>query len=590
MTRLKGKAVSPGIATGRALRYDAPRQAVLIERIAAGDLERERWRLDNGIKKTLAQLLKISRDLRRKTGQDVALIIESQVMLLRDSLLVEEIKGLIGREKVNAEWAIKEVERKYIDIFTSIPDLSFKAKSNDISDIFARLLGNLQRSRGRGRDRAAERELADAILVADDLTPSEAARLLSGGRPQGLILMRGGTTSHTTILARALEIPTLVEIGEAGAAIAANDLLILDAVASEVIVEPSPEELAESTVKKEKFRRYQERLQAISRLPDRTRDDHPFTLQANIELPQESDIVLAHGAKGIGLFRSEFLFLDPHAGLSEDEQFLIYKNIAQKIYPHPVVIRTFDVGRDKIETATPAVPEPNPSLGLMSTRLMLQQPDILKLQMKALLRANASGNIRILLPMITEVEELQAAKEILRQAREELDRRGQHPPKVMKVGIMVEIPAAISLIPRLGAEVDFFSVGTNDLIQYLLAVDRNNSAVAYLYNPFHPAVVQALVEIQRHCQAIGREVSVCGEMAGQPLPALMLLGMGYRIFSMNPFSLSEIKRLFTATDFDYLKRLIPRLAKLASRSEVEQTLSEALLRRYPDLLLTQQLL
>jgi len=586
MVHLKGKAVSPGISIGKAFLYARAHQAVQLEPITAADVEKEWWRLDNAIKKTLAQLGKINRNLRRKTGQDIAMIIESQVMLLRDSMLVGEIKSYIEHELVKAEWAIKEVERKYIGIFSSIPDLSFKAKSNDISDIFGRLLDNLRRT----RERKPAPEITDVIVVADDLTPSETARLLSGGRPLGLVLNQGGETSHTTILARALEIPTIVDTVEATTVIADNDLLIVDAMANIVIVNPAADTIAEGATKKEKYRRYKQQLQALSRLPDRTRDGHPFTLMANIELPQETDIVLSYGAKGVGLFRSEFLFLDPRTSLSEDEQHLIYKSIAQKIFPHPVVIRTFDLGRDKMETEADFRPEKNPSLGLMSMRLLLQKPDILRLQITAILRANTSGNIRILFPMITEMEEILAAKEILGEARDELMRRGKFHPKDMKIGIMVEIPAVISLIPRLSDEVDFFSVGTNDLIQYLLAVDRNNSAVSYLYSPFHPAVVQALLEIRRLCHAAGKEVNVCGEMAGQPLGALLLLGMGYDQFSMNPISLSEVKRLFTALDYSYLKRLVPQLARLSSRAEVEEHLVEALLRKYPRLLIHQQLL
>ncbi len=258
------------------------------------------------------------------------------------------------------------------------------------------------------------------------------------------------------------------------------------------------------------------------------------------------------------------------------------------MFPHPLVIRTFDLGRDKSDPALSLQPEENPSLGLMAVRLFLQKRDLFKIQIKAIQRANSSGNIRILFPMITEIEEVHAIRALLEETREELQHEGRLPKKELPVGIMIEIPAAVQLISHLSQEVDFFSVGTNDLIQYLLAVDRNNSLVSYLFSPFHPAVIHALLDIRRQAERIGKEVTVCGEMAGRSLPALLLLGLGFRSFSMNPMAIAEIKRIFTAVRAADVRRMASRLLSFSSRSEIEEYLTEALLKKYPSLFLAQQ--
>jgi phosphotransferase system enzyme I (PtsI) len=580
MVRIQGKAVSPGIAMGKALLHDVAREEVRAESIAPRAVEREIWRLENAVKKSRAQLKKIHLNLRKIMGADAAFIIESQNMLLKDSHLLGEIKDAIAGRLVKAEWAIHSVERKYQEIFRAIPDLSFKAKSNDVSDALNRLIANLKKSPA---SRAAATEVAgQVILVADDISPSEAATLMSSRRLLGLVLNKGGETSHTAILARTLGIPAILDTGHATEAIASGDTLALDSVAGEVIVQPTPEVEAEIARKIKEFRRYKEQLKALSQVPELTRDRHQFHLYANIELPFESEVVQSYGAKGIGLFRTEFLYLDSQMSISEEEQCLIYKKIAQNVFPHPLVIRTYDLGRDKPVPGQPRR-EANPSLGLMAVRLFLRDREPFKVQIKAIMRANASGNIRILFPMVTEIEEVRAIRAIMAEAKKELQRAGTYPKRDIKVGIMLEIPAAVHLIPHLGDLVDFFSVGSNDLIQYLLAVDRNNPDVSYLFSPFHPAFLHALKEIRSASERLGKEVTVCGEMAGQRIPALMLLGMGFTNFSMNALAIAEIKRAFTQIDYARLRRVVGQLGRFGSRTEVEEFLNAELRKLYPDL-------
>jgi phosphotransferase system enzyme I (PtsI) len=581
MLRIKGKAVSPGITLGPAMLYDFAREVIRPENISPKAVEREIWRLENAVKKSRAQLKKINFGLQKIMGKDAAFIIETQYMLLKDSHLLDDIKDAIQGRLVKAEWAIKEVERKYLELFRTIPDLSFQAKSNDISDVLNRLIANLKKSAAARP--AAGVQPGQVILVADDITPSEAATLMSNKQLLGLVLNKGGETSHTAILARTLGIPAILDTVNATGAIASGDTLALDSLSGEVIVQPTPEVEAEIGKKIENFRKYKEELKALSQLPELTRDRHQFHLHANIELPFESEIIQSYGAKGIGLFRTEFLYLDSKMSISEAEQCMIYKQIAQNVFPHPLVIRTYDLGRDKSDPAKPRH-EDNPSLGLMAVRLFLRDREPFKIQIKAILRANTSGNIRILFPMITEIEEVRAIRTIMAEAKKELQRAGTYPRKDVKVGIMLEIPAAVRLIRFLGGDVDFFSVGTNDLIQYLLAVDRNNSDVSYLYSPFHPAFIHILKEIRSEVDHIGKEVTICGEMAGQRIPALMLLGMGFTDFSMNALAIAEIKRVFTRIDYTRLRRIVGQLGQFSSRTEIQEFLTAELERLYPGLL------
>jgi len=580
MVRIKGRAVSTGIGSGRALLYKAHEEVVHRIAIAEDEVEKELWRLSNALRKTSAQLKKIRHDLEKVVGRDSALIIESQSLLLKDSNLVDAIRDQIREQRVRSEWAIKEVERKYSGLFQKVADRTFQEKIRDISDVLGRIIANLRRSPGA----VEESPEGDLVLVADDLTPSEAAKLIGRGGIQGIVLTGGGETSHTVILARAREIPTIVGATGATEAVTAGDPVVVDGVAGEVIIRPTVAILAEVEQKRQQYQAYRVHLGAVSRLPNQTRDGRRFNLLANIELPEEVDHAMASGAMGIGLFRTEFLYLDARAGLSEDEQVLTYKELAQKAFPHPAVIRTFDLGRDKVEPGGESGEE-NPSLGQMAVRMFLKRREEFKLQLRAILRANQSGNIRLLLPMITEIEEVLAVRALLAEATEELARKGRAPARKTPVGIMIEIPGVIPLMPHLRGLVDFFSVGTNDLIQYVLAVDRNNHAVSYLYSPFHPAVVSALRAIRRHADQLGCEITVCGEMAGQCFPGLMLLGLGFTDFSMNPMAISEQKRIFTGVDTRFLKTTVNKLSAISSRSQVEETLIEALVRRYPALFL-----
>lgn len=585
MKKIIGKPVSSGIIIGKALLFNSHKEIVFKENISQDAIEKEINRFENAVKKTRAQLKKIYLNLHKTMGKDSALIIETQYLLLKEGNLITDIRDLIVAELVNTEWAIKEIEKKYIELFSKIMDLSFKERINDISDVLSRLIKNLKIHK---KDDAPDVE--NVILVADDIPPSMAANLMSRGKLLGLLLDYGGETGHTTILARTLEIPTIIHTIDASHLIANDDLLIVDGLSGEVYINPTQATIAKINIKKEKYQVYKEHLKEVIKLPDMTKDKQPFKLLGNIELAFESDALLSHGAKGIGLFRTEFLFMDPNIAFSMDQQYMIYKSVAQKMYPYPVVIRTFDVGRDKVyDSFQIEEDEVNPALGVMAVRLFLRQKEMFKTQIKGILRANESGNIKLLFPMVTEIEEVHTIRALVEEAKDELKKDNYYPGKSVKFGIMIEIPGAVALINHLANAVDFFSIGTNDLIQYSLAVDRNKDSVAYLYNPFHPGVVKILMDIREEIAKIGKEVTVCGEMAGKPFTALMLLGMGYNSFSMTPLSIAEIKRIFTQIHYSYVKKTVKELTKFSSKTEIEEFLIETMLKKYPDLFIKQPL-
>ncbi|MCU0286222.1 MAG: PEP-utilizing enzyme, partial [Acidobacteria bacterium] len=414
MKKIIGKPVSSGIIIGKALLFNSHKEIVFKESISEDAVEKEINRFENSVKKTRAQLKKIYLNLQKSMGKDSALIIETQYLLLKEGNLISDIRNLIVSEMVNTEWAIKEVEKKYIELFSQIMDLSFKERINDISDVLSRLLKNLKVHK---KDEAPEIE--NVILVADDISPSMAANLMSRGKLLGLVLDYGGETGHTTILARTLEIPTILHTLDASHSIANDDLLIVDGLSGEVYVNPTPATIAKINIKKEKYQVYKEHLKEVIKLPDMTKDKKPFKLFGNIELAFESDMLLSHGAKGIGLFRTEFLFMDPSIAFSSDQQYMIYKNVAQKMYPYPVVIRTFDIGRDKVyDSFQIEEDELNPALGIMAVRLFLRQKEIFKAQIKGILRANESGNIKLMFPMVTEIEEIHTIKVLVEEAKE----------------------------------------------------------------------------------------------------------------------------------------------------------------------------
>ncbi len=578
MKILKGKPVSQGLVIGKAQLLNSKRDFILKEVIDGSGIESEIKRFDQSLEITRKQLEEIYKNLLKSIGEESALIIKTQLLLLNETGLVSEIKNIIKEKKVRTEWAIKEIEKKYVLHFRKVMDLSFREKSNDIMDILGRIIDNLKKS-----DVKKGKEGESVILIADELPPSVAAGLMMRNKLKGIILDRGGETSHTVILARSLYIPTILDTGNATEMISTDDLLIADGITGEITINPDEQQIIRAEKKKEEFEEETEKLKKLTKLPNRTIDGRKFILKANIEFPFESNNISSYGSEGIGLYRTEFLFTDNKIADSEKEQYLIYKNIAQKVYPFDVTIRTFDIGRDKGNHFFKDQNDENPALGMMAVRLFLKEKNVFKTQLRAILKANESGNIRILFPMVTDIEEVKEINQLLKESEEELKNEGVFHKNQIKKGIMIEVPAAVKLIRHLKNEVDFLSLGSNDLMQYFLAVERNNSALAYLFDPFQPAVIDILKEIKTEADRINKEVTICGEIAAEPLIASLLLGMGYTHFSMNTLSVAEIKKIFIKIEYSYLKSLVSELISIPSRVEIRKYISSAMKKKYQDI-------
>ncbi len=580
MTKIiTGKPIISGIETGKAFLFNSQKKHIFKEHITKNKIEIEENRFLNAVKKSKSQLRKISIDLEKKLGKESALIIETQYLLLKDTSLIDSIVTIIKTEYVKSEWAIDQIEKKYINLFRNISDLSFQEKGNDISDILNRVINNLKSNK---LNISSVNE--NIILIADDIPPSIAATLISKKKILGLILDNGGETSHSVILAKALEIPTIIDTDNATELIQNGDTVIIDSTKGDIIISPDNKTILDYENIKKNFLNYLKKKKKVLKLKNTTKDGIEFNLSANIEFPFESEKVCSYGATGIGLFRTEFLFTEPDVATSEEQQYLIYKQISQNIFPNKLTIRTFDIGRDKTNDIIKQKVENNPALGTMAIRLFLKMPKILTTQIRAILRANENGNIKILFPMITEIEEIISLKTIIQEEKKKLFKENLLPNKKLEIGIMIEIPGTIKLIKYLQNEIDFFSLGTNDLIQYLLAVDRNNSSLSYLYNPFNPAVIESLQEILDEVSKIKKEITVCGEIASNGITALMLLGMGFTNFSMNPLSIVEIKRLFTTVDYLFLKNQVAILKKLKLKTKIKKVFINAISKQYPNIL------
>lgn len=578
--RLRGVPAAPGIAVGEAQVSARPAFSSRRETIPAGRVRAEKARLARAINQTRRQLIRLRSKVRKQSGEEHAVIFDAHLLILRDRSLLASLDKIISKERVKAEWALTQVNAGYRRIFESLNDEYFRQRHLDISDVLARAYKNLGRKR-TPRDASKK----PRILVSHDLLPSEAAVLLGRGNTLAVVLDVGGATSHTAILARSLNIPTVVGLHDVTGRVKSGDLMIVDGTDGEVIVNPPPAVLREFRSKKSRYEGYRRELRRTARLPSRSLDGFRFRAMANIELPEEVSQALSLGAEGIGLFRSEFLYLRGASLPDEEEHFRVYSQLARSAYPAPVSIRTIDIGGEKALPRLKIEQEPNPALGLRAIRLSLKNPDVFRTQLRAVLRASALGNLRLLIPMITEVEEVGEVKMLIEEVKSDLRSRRVRFDENIPLGVMIEVPAAAAITDLLVKEVDFISIGTNDLIQYHLAVDRSNEFVAHLYKPLHPSVLRLIRFIIDTAVGSDCGVTVCGEMAAEPLSALILLGFGLREFSMNPIFIPLIKKALRSVEQPALRRIVGQAMALSSAQEVEEFVIEKILARYPRALL-----
>jgi phosphoenolpyruvate-protein phosphotransferase (PTS system enzyme I) len=583
MTRLRGIGVSPGIAMGEVL---LPKRVVFTSRkeiIAEAQVPDELKRLHQALDRTRDDLVRVKEGIREKMGQESSFIFEAHLLILEDPTLVGGLEAIIRDDKARAEWALSKMNSRYEQLFESLADDYFRQRKSDVSDVLTRVYRNLETRREKEKSPQKEH-----ILVAHELLPSEAALRLSKELTLGIALDMGGGTSHTAILARSLGIPAVLGLRDVTRQVREGEFVIVDGTDGEVIIDPPPAVRREFQAKKEKYETYGRELQKTAKLKSETLDRVRFIPQANIELPEEVGLALSMGAEGVGLFRSEFIYLRRESLPTEEDHFDVYARLARSAHPLPVTIRTLDIGGEKSLPQLNIEKEPNPALGLRAVRFSLRNRDLFRIQLRAILRASAGKNVRILVPMITEVDEILEVKDIFADVKKELRRKGEAFDETIPLGIMIEVPAAAALADLMLKEVDYVSIGTNDLIQYYLAVDRSNEFVSYLFKPFHPAVIRLIRSVIQAARKAEKDVIVCGEMAADTPSAIVLLGFGLRTFSMNPIFIPRIKKALRSVECRTAEKIAEETLKLRSAQEIEEYVTEEILLRHPQVFLTGQ--
>jgi phosphoenolpyruvate-protein phosphotransferase (PTS system enzyme I) len=579
MHTLRGIAVSPGIAIGplrvldpRGLR--PPPRAVAIEAVPA-----EYDRLDRALELARAEAQTAEFDARQRIGPQYADILAAHGRMIDDPTLRRDARTRIERDLVSAEHAVSEVLEGHAVRLGGMSDTHLAARAADVRDIQQRILAQFL---GQGTDPISVDDDGPIIVLAHDLSPSETAGL-DPDRVLGFATESGGMASHTAIVAAALEIPAVVGLGKALDLARSCRFAIVDGTEGLVVLDPDAATLERyRTAAVERIARF-EGLADLAPLPAETLDGSVVELWGNIEFPAEVNPCLDRGASGIGLYRTEFLFLSADEPPTEEEQFAVYQAVVRSGRGRPVTFRTLDLGADKLLSyRNGQPPEPNPALGLRSLRLSLRDPALFQTQLRAILRASALGDARVMFPLVSTLTEFRQARTILNSVADELRAEGVNVPKNLPVGIMVEVPAAAVMADQLAKEVDFFSIGTNDLIQYTLAVDRTNETVADLYSAADPSVIRLIALVVAAAAPRGLDVTVCGAMGGEPLFATLLLGLGIRCLSMPPHQLPEIKRVIRAIRNDHAKALAAEILALESASEVVARLRQALLEALPD--------
>ncbi len=568
MSGLRGTGVSAGIAVGPAIVVERDTAPVFRLSVAPEQVEAEVGRLESAFELSREQLRAVKERLSREVGAPHAYIFDAHLLMLDDPLLRDRAVALVRTDRVNAEWALRCVSESLHDLFSQFSDAYLRERSTDLDDVVGRVQLNL---RGSEEAPSLQRLPGPVVLVAGDLTPSEAAGL-DWDRVLAVVTDVGSSTYHTAIIARSLGIPAVAGLKQATRLIPPGVLIAVDGTRGEVVVEPSGPALAALQEAQEEFRREEERLRGTRALPSRTLDDVVVRLEANVEFPEEAATAQQHGAEGIGLFRSEYLLGRGLRWPSEEQQVDVYRRLIEQMHPHPVTVRTWDVGLEALGPSGPS--SPNPALGERALRLLHRSREPFRTQLRALLRAGRHGPIRIMFPFVSGAADLRLALDLLDEARSGLRSEGVDFEDDVPVGVNLEVPGAAMVADLLAPSVDFFSVGTNDLIQYLLAVDRTDPRVSALYEPLHPAVLRVLGQVAAAAQASGRPLSVCGEMAGQPLEAVLLVGLGIRELSMAPSAIPRVKAALRAVSAERARDVAGRCLLLPDRAEIE-----ALLRR-----------
>ena len=570
---LVGMGVSPGIAIGRPVVVENRPMPVLRVPVPEEGLDAEVARLHEAARTAAVHMADIIDDTASRMGGEYRSILEAHQLLLEDPTLLREVEDVIRTRSVNAEWALEHVISKLVAQFERLGDVYLSERRTDLIDVGAQLQRELQ---GRSRPNL-ERMEAGSVLVGDDIPPAQAIQF--AGAAFGFATETGGKTSHTTIIAKSLGIPAVVGVAGLVEAARRADLVIVDGFEGHVLVSPDPALVQVYRLRAEEHRRRQEELLGLAQYPAETLDGRRITLLANVDLLHELPAAVAGGAEGIGLFRSEFIYLQASPDLPDEaEQSEAYAAVLAAFADKPVAIRTFDLGGKKLARDVIGNPESNPVLGLRGVRLCLQRPDFFRTQLRALLRAAGGNgsNLRVMVPLVSHIEEIRTVRVLLRRFAEEVRSEGYAVPERLAVGAMIEVPSAALVAEHLAQEVDFFAIGTNDLTQYTLAVDRANEQVADLYRPFHPAVLRLVERVITAGRRAGVPVSLCGEMAADPLAVPVLVGLGLEEFSMHPPALPVVRNLIRSLSYREARKIAQRALAMATAKEVEEYLLERL--------------
>ena len=574
---IKGITASPGIKIGKAHLYLGSNIVIPKYKINKNDIERELIRFEAALEKTKKEINEIQIQIAESLSKDLANIFSSHLMVLEDPLVAEQARDKVKNEKRNIEWVLNDISLELINSMSSIKDEYLKEKIIDISDIHKRLINNLLMT-----DTSDLSSLeTEAIIFAPDLTPSDTA-VMNKKYVLAFVTDRGGRTSHTAIMARALEIPAVVGTFTGTSKVKNGDTVIVDAYHGKIIIKPSKEEIEQYQNFVKDFQVLDKHLAELTHLPSMTLDDVEIAILGNIELPEEKQIMKDHGAQGIGLFRSEFLFLDKSLP-DEENQFKSYREVVEFFNPEPVTIRTLDIGGDKINAFSNLSRERNPSLGCRAIRFCMVNPDLFKTQLRAILRASNFGNVKLMFPMISSVEEIIDARAILKTTMSELKKEGIPFNENLPVGIMIEVPSAAIDSDLLARHSDFFSVGTNDLVQYTLAVDRINESISNIYNPLNHAVLRLLKLIVKNSNKFSVPLSICGEIAGEPIYTMLLMGLGYRTFSMSSNLMHPIKRIIRSVTIKECEDFASDLMKLENSKLIVKKLKSYMNTKFPNI-------
>jgi phosphotransferase system enzyme I (PtsI) len=577
MQRIKGIAVSHGIIVGRAFLVGSAEQVVPHRTIDESEVTAQYARLHAALAAAGAEIAELSERTRRELGNEPAKIFEFHAGLLRDKALVAAIERRISGNFVTAEQAVADQFRVLVDQFKRMGNEVFEQKANDIIDLERRVLGHLM---GEEKSRLAQLD-APAVVVAHELTPSQAAAM-DRSKVIAIVTDLGGRTGHTSIVARALGLPSVVGCQRCSTEVEDGDEMIVDGNEGIVILRPDARTLEEYRRKQERSQRSRAAMRELSGLEAVTKDGHRIQLMGNIEFPEEIEAVLANGGDGVGLYRTEFLWLTRKEPPTEQDHMDAYLRAIKLLKGKPLTIRTCDLGADKYTQAQMEEPERNPFLGLRSIRHSLANPAEFKSQLRAILRASAHGPVKTMFPLVSNLMELRQGKLMIADIGEELEDEGVAFDRQMPVGVMIEVPSAALMARTFAAESSFFSIGTNDLVQYTLAVDRGNERVAHLYQAAHPAVVYLAKSVVRAARSAQIDCSLCGEMAGEPLYSMLLLGMGLRTLSMVPDQIPVVKRVIRSVTMEQCERLARRVGSFDSERQVETALRDELRKLDPE--------